>query len=119
MSQKIAFFDDTKNSPGVLTAKLLQHPNEIEDLLGRNIPVILIILVSILSCSILAIVTGWKLGLVTVFGCLAPICVSGLIRIHLEYANEEQTHQLYYESAGFASEYVLSIRTLNSLCLEN
>jgi ATP-binding cassette subfamily B (MDR/TAP) protein 1 len=119
ISQEVAFFENPKHSPGVLTAKLLQHPLEIEDFFCRNIPVVLIIVVTILSCSILAIATGWKLGLVTVFGALAPICIAGLIRIQLGYINEKRTHEIYYESAGFVSEYVAAPRTVNSLCMEN
>ncbi|PLB50180.1 P-loop containing nucleoside triphosphate hydrolase protein [Aspergillus steynii IBT 23096] len=119
MLQKIEFFDLPRNSPGVLAEKLLQHPNEIEDLLGRNIPVIAIMLVTVISCSILSLVTGWKFGLVAVFGCLGPICLAGLVRIQLEYVIEHRTHELYYESAGFVSEFLHSMRTVTSLCLQH
>jgi ATP-binding cassette subfamily B (MDR/TAP) protein 1 len=117
MRQPIAFFDDPKNSPGVLAAKLMQQPAELDILLGNNIAVVITILVTLLSCSILAIATGWKFGLVAVVGYLTPIFAAGLIRLHLENVIEQQNHQLYFESAGFASEFVGSIRTVLSLCM--
>jgi ATP-binding cassette, subfamily B (MDR/TAP), member 1 len=119
MSQNMAFFDDKDNSSGVLAAKLVSHPDEIEDLLGRNIPVILIILVTMIFCSTLAVIVGWKFGLVAIFGCLVPVCIAGYARIQLDYVIERRTQQLYYGSAGFAAEFIASMRTVVSLCLQD
>ncbi len=119
LRQPITFFDDPKNSAEILTAKLTQHPTQLQDLLGMNVALIIIILVNIVSCSILAIATGWKFGLVAVFGSLPPICVAGLVRVHLQNAREEENQRLYFESSGFAAEFIGSMRTVTSLCLEN
>lgn len=117
--QPIAFFDDPKNSAEILTAKLTQYPTQLQDLLGMNVALIIIMLVNILSCSTLAIATGWKFGLVAVFGSLPPICVAGLVRVHLQNTREEENQRLYFESSGFAAEFIGSMRTVTSLCLED
>jgi len=72
-----------------LTAKLTQHPNQLQGLLGMNVALITI-LVNIVSCSIFAIATCWNSGLAAVFRSLPPICVVGLVRVHLQNAREEK-----------------------------
>ncbi|KAL6721610.1 hypothetical protein ACLMJK_000714 [Lecanora helva] len=119
LRQPMTFFDDPKNSAEILTAKLTQHPTQLQDLLGMNVALIIIILVNIVSCSILAIATQWKFGLVAVFGSLPPICIAGLVRVHLQNAREEENQRLYFESSGFAAEFIGAMRTVTSLCLEN
>lgn len=119
ISQDVAFFDDKENSPGVLAAKLVKHPDEIEDLLGRNLPVILIILTTMIACSLLSLIIGWKFGLVCIFGCLFPVCVAGYVRIQLDYTIESRTSAVYYRSASFAAEAVGAMRTVVSLSLQD
>src|ERR1700710_1732231 len=114
----MAFFDDKNNSPGVLAAKLIKHPDEIEDLLGRNLPVVLIIFMMMISCSLLAIIIGWKFGLVCVFGGLVTVCIAGYVRIQLDYTIGSWTSEVYFRSASFAAEAVGSMRTVMSLSMQ-
>lgn len=83
-----------------------------------NVFLILIIIVNIVSSSILALAYGWKLSLVVLFGGLVPLVFAGYIRIRLETALDTENGDRFAESAGLASEAVLSIRTVASLTLE-
>lgn len=64
----MAFFDDPANASGALASNLSSYPTNIVETMGFNVMLILINVVNVLSSSILAIATGWKLGLVVVFG---------------------------------------------------
>lgn len=68
LRQDTAFFDDSKNASGALASNLSSYPTNILETMGFNVMLILINVVNVLSSSILAIATGWKLGLVVVFG---------------------------------------------------
>lgn len=84
-----------------------------------NIALMLINIVNLLSSIILAIVYGWKLGLVLALGGLPPLVASGYVRIRLEFKFEDDTAARFAKSSGLASEAVMAIRTVSSLALEN
>ncbi|KAM5476044.1 multidrug-resistance transporter mdr5 [Microsporum audouinii] len=119
ISQDIEFFDKPDNSSGSLTARLSTDPQHLQDLLSSNIGLILIVIVSLFAVSILALATGWKLALVSLFGCLPPLFSAGFIRMRMEIQAQDKNAKLYLESARFASEAVNSIRTVSSLTLES
>jgi ATP-binding cassette subfamily B (MDR/TAP) protein 1 len=118
LKQTITYFDNPRNSADFLVARLNQNPSQLQELLGMNLCLVVIIVVNILSCSVVTLATGWKFGLVAVFGCLPPICAAGGVRMRLENTFERKNCQLYLESPNFAAEYIASIRTVLSLCLE-
>ena len=68
LKQDMAFFDDPANASGALASNLSAYPTNILETMGFNVMLILINVVNVLSSSILAIATGWKLGMVVVFG---------------------------------------------------
>ena len=116
--QDMDFFDRPENSSGALTSKLSSLPTALQELVSANILLIFIVFVNIVSSSILAIVYGWKLGLVVVFGGLPLLLGSGYARIRLDQKLERQTGERFADSAGLATEAVTSIRTVASLTLE-
>ncbi|EEP75903.1 hypothetical protein UREG_00750 [Uncinocarpus reesii 1704] len=118
LSQDIEFFDNPENSSGSLTAQLSTHPQALQDLISSNIGLILIVIVNLLSCTILALATNWKLALVALFGCLPALFMAGFTRMRLEMKSQDRSAKLYLESARFASEAVGAIRTVSSLTLE-
>ncbi|KAK2877091.1 multidrug-resistance transporter mdr5 [Arthroderma sp. PD_2] len=119
ISQDIEFFDLPENSAGSLTARLSTDPQNLQDLVSSNMGLILIVMICLLSVIILALVTGWKLALVSLFGCLPPLFMAGFIRMRMEMKAQDKNAKLYLESARFASEAVNSIRTVSSLTLES
>ncbi|EGX45057.1 hypothetical protein AOL_s00173g158 [Orbilia oligospora ATCC 24927] len=117
--QEMSFFDDPDNTTGALVSRLSTEPTCLQDLLSANIALILTITVNIVSSCILAIVYGWKLGLVLTFGALPLLVASGYVRIRLEYKLDEDTASRFANSAGIATEAVLAIRTVSSLAIED
>ncbi|KAH8723660.1 multidrug resistance protein 1 [Phaeosphaeriaceae sp. PMI808] len=118
LKQDMAFFDDKANATGALASALSSYPTNLVELLGFNLMLIFVNVVNIISSSILALVVGWKLGLVVVFGALPPIVGAGYLRIRLEFQLEEETGKRFASSAALASEAVTAIRTVSSLALE-
>ncbi|KAF2676906.1 P-loop containing nucleoside triphosphate hydrolase protein [Lentithecium fluviatile CBS 122367] len=118
LKQDMNFFDKEENASGSLASNLSSYPNSLTELLGFNIMLIFINIVSVLSSSILAIVVGWRLGLTIVFGALPLVVFSGYLRIRLEFKLEEATGKRFSSSAALASEAVSAIRTVSSLALE-
>lgn len=112
------FFDNPENTTGALASKLTEYPTNLQDLLGFNIMLLLVIVVQLVSSSILAIIVGWKLGLVVIFGGLPPLVGAGYIRIRLEVKLDNDTSARFSESAGLAGESVGEIRTVASFTLE-
>lgn len=118
MRQDMSFFDRAGNTTGALVSRLSTEPTHLQELLSMNVGLILIIVVNVVSSCILAIVTGWKLGLVLVFGALPLLMFSGYLRIRLEFKLDDDTASRFADSAGIASEAVTAVRTVSSLALE-
>lgn len=118
LKQDMNFFDKEENASGSLASNLSNYPNSLTELLGFNVMLIFINVVNVLSSSILALATGWKLGLAVVFGALPPLVFSGYLRIRLEFKLEEDTGKRFARSAALATEAVSAIRTVSSLALE-
>ena len=116
--QDMDFFDRPENTSGALTSKLSSLPTALQELVSANILLLFIVVINVVSCSILAIVYGWKLGLVVVFGGFPPLLAAGFARIRLDQKLERQTGERFAESAGLATEAVTSIRTVAALTLE-
>lgn len=112
------FFDRAEHASGALASNLATYPNNLLELIGFNITLILISMVNVISSSILALIVGWKLGLVVVFGALPPLVFAGYLRIRLEFKLEDDTSKRFSSSAALASEAVSAIRTVSSLALE-
>ncbi|KAF2472791.1 multidrug resistance protein 1 [Lindgomyces ingoldianus] len=118
LKQDMNFFDKEENATGSLASNLSNYPNSLLELLGFNIMLMLVNLVNVISSSILALIVGWKLGLVVVFGALPPVIFAGYLRIRLEFKLEEDTGKRFSSSAALAAEAVSAIRTVASLALE-
>ncbi|KAI6848552.1 multidrug resistance protein [Hortaea werneckii] len=116
--QDIAFFDKESNSTGAITSRLSTCATDLQELLGFNAGLILNNIVTVISCAILGIAFGWKLGLVCTFGALPPMLVCGYARIRLEMKLDDDTAKRFASSAAVAAEAVGAVRTVASLCLE-
>lgn len=118
LRQDMNFFDKEEHATGALVSNLSTYPNSLLELLGFNVMLIFINIISVVSSCVLAIITGWKLGLAITFGALPLVVFCGYLRIRLEFELEEQTGKRYASSAALASEAVSAIRTVSSLALE-
>ncbi|KAE9581925.1 Leptomycin B resistance protein pmd1 [Colletotrichum fructicola] len=118
LRQDLQFFDRRENNTGALASKLESNPQSILELMGFNIGLILISTLNVVACSILAIATTWKLGLVVVLAGLPPLVSSGYIKVRLDSKLDNSTSKRYSASAAIASESVTAIRTVSSLAIE-
>lgn len=112
------FFDKEENTTGALVSHLEKEPVSLQELLSGNIAIILIVLVNLFSSCTLALVYGWKLGLVLIFGALPPLVFSGYLRIRLELKLDRDMSSRFASSTNIATEAVVAIRTVSSLALE-
>ncbi|KGM91997.1 uncharacterized protein PADG_11784 [Paracoccidioides brasiliensis Pb18] len=118
LRQDMEFFDKPENAVGALASNLSTKPTQLQDLLGFNLPLMIIVLVNLVSSCILALVVGWKLALVTICGGLPPLLICGYLRIRLEVKFESLTGERFSKTAALANEAVSAIRTVSSLALE-
>lgn len=118
LRQDMPFFDKPENGTGALVSRLASEPTSLQELLSMNISLLVICIVNLVASCILAIISGWKLGLVLTFGALPFIVGSGYMRIRLEFKFEEDTVERFATSSAVAAEAVMGIRTVSSLALE-
>ncbi|CAG7979770.1 unnamed protein product [Penicillium salamii] len=118
LKQDLKFFDRPENTTGALTSRVDDCPQAVFGLMGFNIALILIAVVSVLACSVLALVYAWKLGLVIVLAGLPPMLLSGYARIRMESAIDHNISKRFSSSASIASEAMTAIRTVSSLAIE-
>lgn len=118
LRQDMPFFDKPENGTGALVSRLASEPTSLQELLSMNISLLVICIVNLVASCILAIVSGWKLGLVLTFGALPFVVGSGYMRIRLEFKFEEDTVGRFAKSSAVAAEAVMGIRTVSSLALE-
>ena len=112
-----SFFDQPHHASGALASKLTSIPASLQELISVNIFITLISVLSLLSCSILAIAYGWKLGLVVVLVGLPVVVGSGFAKVRLEAKMEVENGERFAACAALA-EAVMAIRTVASLTLE-
>ncbi|KAG6122743.1 hypothetical protein E4U14_004866 [Claviceps sp. LM454 group G7] len=118
LRQDMTFFDIPENSTGALVSRLATEPLSLQELLSINVALIVICIVNVLCSCIIAIVYGWKLGLVLSFGALPILIGAGYLRIRLETKFEQDTAERFAISSAIAAEAAMSIRTICSLALE-
>lgn len=118
MKQDLQFFDRAENTTGALASRADSYPQSVLELMGFNVALMLVAATGVFSCSILAIVYAWKLGLVVVLAGLPPMLTAGYARIRMEGAMDHRISKLFSKSASIASEAVTAIRTVSSLAIE-
>lgn len=74
---------------------------------------------SLLGCTILGFVLGWKLTILAVFVATPLLIGTGYYRIHYEMQFEKMNQAVFAESSKFAAEAISAFRTVNSLTLED
>ncbi|PTB63095.1 P-loop containing nucleoside triphosphate hydrolase protein [Trichoderma citrinoviride] len=108
MSQPMAFFDLEATSAGSLLSRLSSDPDAVNALAGSNLAVIITVGVALLSCVILALAAGWKLGLVVLFGGFPFIFGAGLVHERMQNSIEEKSwRDLLEEYSRKAWRYVV------------
>ncbi|OHW98945.1 ABC transporter [Colletotrichum incanum] len=118
LRQDLRFFDRPENTTGALSSRVDSYPQAVFELMGFNVALILVSVVGVLSCCIVALAYGWRLGVVIIFAGLPPLLASGYARIRMESAMETKISKRFSASASIASEAISAIRTVSSLAIE-
>ncbi len=115
----ISFFDLEENSAGSLIARLGSDPTQLQELMGSNMGMMYIAMISVIACAILALVLGWKLALVALCSALPITLTAGYYRVRFEIVFEKMMAKVFAESSQFASEALGAVRTVTSMTLED
>ncbi|KAI9647174.1 hypothetical protein NHQ30_003557 [Ciborinia camelliae] len=118
LRQNQLFFDEEKNSKGVLVASLSLHTNHMQ-MLFTVFGSLLVALVNLTSCSILALAVSWRLALVGLFGSVPVILLAGFLRVRLTSAKSKTLSGPLLNSAQYASEVIGAVRTVAALTMEH
>jgi ATP-binding cassette subfamily B (MDR/TAP) protein 1 len=68
LRQDIVYFDQDDHTTGALTSALSLDPTQVQQLVGTNFGLMLIVLVNLVGGMIVALAYGWKMALVVIFG---------------------------------------------------
>lgn len=118
INMDVGFFDRPENASGVLSSALTVVPSSIQELISVNIFVMLIMVLSTVASSCLALAYGWKLGLIMIFAGLPLLLGSGCVRIQLEMDLNDRNSTRFSEAAALAAESVAALKTVASLTAE-
>jgi ATP-binding cassette subfamily B (MDR/TAP) protein 1 len=118
MSKRISFFDKETNSPGTLTSRLSTDSAQLQQLLGTEMGMALVAIISIIGSIIIAFIFGWKLSLVGVLAVMPLVLVAGYYRVHLEQDFERLNALVFATSSQFGAEAISGFRTVTSLTME-
>lgn len=118
LSQDEVFFEVEGNTSGALTSLLSSDSDDLMMMISMNIGLIMIFSVDLIACCILALIIGWKLALVIIFGSLPFLLGLGWMRMRMDTRAQDRCARFFLESARYGSEAVGAIRTVSSLVLE-
>ncbi|CAG8589114.1 1899_t:CDS:10 [Acaulospora morrowiae] len=118
LKQDIGYFDDERNSTGILTSKLALDASRVEGLTGTLMGSILQTGTNMIAGMIIAFASGWKLALV-VLAITPAILISGYIQMKALAGFGAKTAKAYEESGQIVQQSVSNIRTIASLTRED
>ncbi|CAI2165412.1 8429_t:CDS:2 [Funneliformis geosporum] len=118
MKQEVSFYDDEKNSAGILTARLAVDATKIEGLTGSLMGNIIQTTVTICVGLGLAFSYGWKLTLVVISA--APLIgIAQYAKLKSMAGYGSKTLKAYEGTGHIVHQSVSNIRTIASLSLED
>ncbi|GKT85450.1 ABC transporter [Colletotrichum tofieldiae] len=119
LHQHLSFFDEDKNSHGSLSARISGDAKLLEELLGLNLAMLLSGIFTVIGCIAIALIFGWKLGLVAMFITMPIMLGAGLWKYRHEVQFDKMNMAVFGESSQFATEAIGAIRTVSSLGMES
>ncbi|CAM1508557.1 Fc.00g054050.m01.CDS01 [Cosmosporella sp. VM-42] len=117
MRQPKSWFDKSRNSPGRINECLDRNSEEMRNIVGRFVPIIVVVTVMILVSVIWALVVSWKLTLVS----LAPLpVVMGAVKGYSVVSGkwENSCNKGAEDASATLTEIFLNIRVVKALTLE-
>lgn len=118
MRKRIPYFDREENSPGALAARLSTDSSHLQQLLGMEMGMSFVGVLSIVGSVIISFVFGWKLSLVGIGIVMPIILAAGYWRVTLESSNEKLNAVVFAETSQFGAEAIAGFRTVTALTME-
>lgn len=117
LSQPKEFFDKPRHSPGRIVDVLDRSAEEMRNLVGKFLPIVLIVVFMMLTAVVWSIVISWKLTLVTLAS--GPV-VYAATRANAEVSTtwEAKTNMVANSAGSVAAETFLNLRVVRALTLE-
>lgn len=116
--KRIPYFDREENSPGALAARLSTDSAHLQQLLGTEMGMSLVGVLSIVGSIIISFLFGWKLSLVGIGIVMPIILTAGYFRVSLESSNEKLNAVVFAETSQFGAEAIAGFRTVTALTME-
>lgn len=116
--QKLSFFDKDGNSHGTLSCQIATNAKQLEEILGLNLAYMLSGAFTVIGCIIIALIFGWKLGLVASLVAMPILLASGYWKYRHEMYFDQMNSEVFKESSEFATEAIGAMRTVCSLTME-
>lgn len=118
LAQPKEFFDKPRHSPSRIVEVLDRNAEEMRNLVGRFVPIVLIVVGMMLTAIIWSLVTSWKLTLVTLAA--GPV-VYAATRSNAEVSSnwEAKTNAVAAAAGSVSAETFLNIRVVRALTLES
>ncbi|KAK4185523.1 P-loop containing nucleoside triphosphate hydrolase protein [Podospora australis] len=116
--QPTAFFDQEDNATGQLTARLSSDPQALKELLGINLMMMLMGILSLIGALAISYAYGWKLALVATCVTLPLSLFTGYFRIRYELQFNAMNEAVFRESSKFGAEAISAFRTVSALTME-
>jgi ATP-binding cassette subfamily B (MDR/TAP) protein 1 len=117
LSQEIGWFDREENSVGQLTTSLNSAASEVQNLSGFTLGSIIELITGIIGVAVVALLYGWKLGLV-VLATLPLVILAGKYRLDIIMKSNSLSKPYYDSAAESVCEAVSNMRTIASLSRE-
>ncbi|KAM0344102.1 hypothetical protein ACHAPU_007823 [Fusarium lateritium] len=117
LRQPRPWFDRSRNSPGRINECLERNAEEMRNIVGRFLPIIITVTVMIIAAVIWALIISWKLTLVT----LAPLpVVMGAVKGYTIISGkwEARCNKGAEDASAALTEIFLNIRVVRALTLE-
>ena len=114
----LAFFDDSSNSPGALTAILAKEARAIEGLGGATMGQIMQSLTVLIGGIATGIPYSWRVGLVALSN-VPLLLLCGFLRVKVMESLGKRSRHLYEGSGSMASQFTGAVRTVQSLSRED
>ncbi|KAI8722901.1 hypothetical protein NCS52_00435600 [Fusarium sp. LHS14.1] len=117
IKKDVSFFDRDENKTGALTSLLGVEAKSLSGVSGSTLGTIFMSCTTLVASMAIALAIGWKVALV----CISTIPVllgCGFYRVWMIAKFAQRSHEAHKQSSAYASEAVMSARTIAALATE-